>query len=158
MNKYPIWLNVLVLVVVLTGITFALPNIYGSAPAIQLADADGNDVTAEQLERFVRSVENEGVSPEAAYLRDGRAVIRFASVEEQQQTGERLRELYGDEKNVALTLAPKLPTWVRALGLNPMSLGLDLRGGIYVLLEVDMGTAIENRMRELVEETQIATK
>jgi len=146
MNKYPAWLNALVLVVVLTGIVLALPNIYGSAPAVQLADVDATPITEAQLDNFVRALENDGVTPEAAYISDGRAVIRFNSVEDQQRSGERLRARYEKQTNVALTLAPKLPEWVRSMGLNPMSLGLDLRGGIYVLLEVDMDTAIGKRM------------
>ena len=147
MNHYPSWLNTLVLVILLTGILFALPNIYGSAPAVQLADANGEEITETQLNNFVRSLENDDIAPEAAFLSDGRAVIRFNSVEEQQRAGERLRERYDVDTNVALTLAPRLPEWVRDLGLNPMSLGLDLRGGVYVLLEVDMATAIDNRMQ-----------
>jgi len=146
-NHYPSWLNTLVLVILLTGILFALPNIYGSAPAVQLADANGEEITETQLNNFVRSLENDDIAPEAAFLSDGRAVIRFNSVEEQQRAGERLRERYDVDTNVALTLAPRLPEWVRDLGLNPMSLGLDLRGGVYVLLEVDMATAIDNRMQ-----------
>jgi preprotein translocase subunit SecD len=146
MNRFPAWLNTLVLVILLTGILFALPNIYGSAPAIQLADADANPVTQQQLENFVRTLEGEDITPEAFYLREDRAVIRFLSEEEQQRAADRLRVRYGQDNNVALTLAPRLPEWVRALGLNPMSLGLDLRGGVYVLLEVDMDTAIDNRM------------
>jgi len=151
-NKYPTWLNTLVLVVFLSGILFALPNIYGSAPAVQLADVDGDPVTETQLAAFVRSLKSFGVVPEAAYINDGRAVIRFATVEEQQESGERLRSRYKNEVKVALTLAPKLPEWVRNLGLSPMSLGLDLRGGVYVLLEVDMETAIDARMRSYQQE------
>jgi len=147
MNRYPAWLNMLVLVVLLTGVLFALPNIYGSAPAVQLADADGNDVTEAQLENYLRTLDNEGITAETAYVKDGRAVIRFESVEDQQRSGERLRARYDRDTNVALTLAPRLPTWIRDMGLNPMSLGLDLRGGVYVLLEVDMITAIDNRMQ-----------
>ena len=146
MNRFPAWLNTLVLVILLTGILFALPNIYGSAPAIQLADADANPVTQQQLENFVRTLEGEDITPEAFYLREDRAVIRFLNEEDQQRAADRLRARYGQDNNVALTLAPRLPEWVRALGLNPMSLGLDLRGGVYVLLEVDMDTAIGNRM------------
>lgn len=152
MNKYPTWLNTLVLVVFLSGILFALPNIYGSAPAVQLVDVDGDPVTETQLAAFVRSLKSFGVVPEAAYINDGRAVIRFATVEEQQESGERLRSRYKNEVKVALTLAPKLPEWVRNLGLSPMSLGLDLRGGVYVLLEVDMETAIDARMRSYQQE------
>ena len=129
------------------GILFALPNIYGSAPAVQLADTDANAITETQLNNFVRSIESDGITPEAYYIADGRAVIRFNSVEDQQRSGERLRDRYAQETNVALTLAPRLPEWVRNLGLNPMSLGLDLRGGVYVLLEVDMDTAINNRLQ-----------
>ena len=147
MNKYPVWLNVLVVSILIAGILFALPNLYGSAPAVQLADADRNAISEGQLDNYVRSLSNDGIEPEDAYLKDGRAVIRFNSIEDQQRSGEMLRSRYKGEANVALTLAPKLPPWVRAMGLNPMSLGLDLRGGIYVLLEVDMATAIENRMR-----------
>ncbi|MGB5166134.1 MAG: protein translocase subunit SecD [Woeseiaceae bacterium] len=147
MNKYPAWLNALVLVVLLAGILFALPNMYGSVPAVQLADSDGDGFSTEQLENFVRTVENGGVTPEASYIIDGRAVLRFDSVEDQAVAGDRLRERHADDAGVALTLAPKLPAWVRGLGLSPMSLGLDLRGGVYVLLEVDMESAVESRMK-----------
>jgi len=125
---------------------FAVPNIYGSAPAVQLANSDATAVSEAQLDNFVRTLESDGITPEAAYISDGRAVIRFDSVEDQQTSGERLRARYEGQANVALTLAPKLPAWVRQMGLNPMSLGLDLRGGIYVLLEVDMDTAITKRL------------
>ncbi len=146
MNRYPSWLNVLVLAILLAGCLFALPNIYGSVDAVQVADSDGANYDEARLEEFVRVVEGAGVTPEAAYLQDGRAVLRFFSSEDQAEAGERLRSQYSREANVALTLTPKLPDWMRKFGLHPMSLGLDLRGGIYVLLEVDMTTAVETRM------------
>lgn len=146
MNKYPTWLNVLVLVILLTGILLALPNIYGSVPAIQLADRLGEPVTETQLGEFVGTLEAADIRPEAAYLKDDRAVLRFETPKAQAEAGERLRDRYGRDLNIALTLAPKLPAWVRGLGLNPMSLGLDLRGGVYVLLEVDMASAIQKRL------------
>ncbi len=146
MNRYPVWLNVLVLVVLLTGILFALPNLYGSVPAIQLADRLGEPIAEVQLRDFVETVREAGVEPEAVYLKDERAVMRFDTAEAQAEAGDRLRARYGRDLNIALTLAPKLPAWVRGLGLNPMSLGLDLRGGVYVLLEVDMASAIEKRL------------
>ena len=146
MNRYPSWLNALVLVILMAGCLLALPNIYGSVDAVQIADNDGSDFDEEKLEEFVRVVESAGVTPEASYLQDGRVVIRFDSSEDQEKAGERLRGQYSREANVAMTLTPKLPEWVRGLGLSPMSLGLDLRGGVYVLLEVDMNTAIDSRM------------
>ncbi len=147
MNKFPAWLNVLVLAILLAGCLFALPNIYGSVEAVQIASNDGSEFGEDQLQEYLGVVENAGVTPEAAYLQDGRAVFRFQTAEDQEKAGERLRARYSRDANVATTLTPKLPEWVRNLGLKPMSLGLDLRGGIYVLLEVDMQTAIEGRLK-----------
>ncbi len=147
MNRYPAWLNVLVLSFFLAGCLFALPNIYGSVEAVQIADNDGVDYDEARLGEFVGLVEREGIEPEAAYIQDGRAVIRFNTPQDQEAAGARLKTAFPREANIATTLAPKLPEWVRGLGLNPMSLGLDLRGGVYVLLEVDMATAIDSRMK-----------
>ena len=146
MNRYPGWLNALVLMLLLAGMLLALPNIYGSVPAVQLSANNGVDFTEERLQQVLLTMQNEGVEPEAAYLRDGRIVLRFNSIEEQRDAEARLRARYEREAAIAFTLAPKLPAWVRNMGLAPMSLGLDLRGGVYVLLEVDMNTAIETRM------------
>jgi preprotein translocase subunit SecD len=146
MNRYPAWLNVLVLVVLLAGLLFALPNIYGSVPALQVADRLGDPISESQLQGFIQTLDDAEIEREAAFLKDDRAVLRFETPEEQAAAGDTLRSRYGRDLNIALTLAPRLPTWVRGLGLNPMSLGLDLRGGIYVLLEVDMDSAIQKRL------------
>ena len=147
MNKYPAWLNTLVVLILLMGILFALPNIYGSAPAVQLANTADVAVSEAQLDGYVRTLEGDGIIPEKFFLKDERAVIRFNDEQDQQRAADRLRARYGQDTNVALTLAPRVPDWMREMGLSPMSLGLDLRGGVYVLLEVDMNTAIENRMK-----------
>ena len=146
MNRYPGWLNVLVLCILLLGCTLALPNIYGSAPAVQLVSSAEGDITDEQLRQFVQSLSSANITPEAAYIEDGRAVLRFARVEEQGAARDHLAETYEGRASVAPTLAPRLPEWVRSLGLRPMSLGLDLRGGVYFLLEVDMESAINTRL------------
>jgi len=147
MNKYPSWLNLFVLAILLSGVLFALPNIYGSVEAVQIADNDGVAYDETNLVEFVGLVEQEGIEPEAAFIQDGRAVIRFHSSEDQEKAGARLKAAFPREANIATTLAPKLPEWIRTLGMSPMSLGLDLRGGVYVLLEVDMATAIDSRMK-----------
>jgi len=146
MNKYPTWLNVLVLVILLAGILFALPNLYGSVPALQVADRLGEPISEAQLKGFVTVLADAEIESEAAFLKDDRAVLRFETAAEQTAAGDTLRDRYGRDLNIALTLAPRLPAWMRNLGLNPMSLGLDLRGGIYVLLEVDMDSAIQKRL------------
>lgn len=146
MNRYPTWLNVFVLVVFLAGVLLALPNVYGTVPALQLADSAGRDIDEARLESFSGALAAGDIAPEAAYVEDGRAVFRFHAVEEQLAAGDLLRQQFQNEATVALTLAPRLPAWLREIGLRPMSLGLDLRGGVYVLLEVDMQDAIASRL------------
>ena len=147
MNRYPLWLNVLVLGILMLGLLLALPNIYGSINAVQLAEIDGKPFAEERVERVVQVLESSDLAPDAAYLQDGRVVVTFTDVEDQTAAGELLRNRFASDSNVAITLAPDLPAWVRNMGLSPMSLGLDLRGGVYFLLEVDMETAIESRLQ-----------
>ncbi|RLA24350.1 MAG: protein translocase subunit SecD [Gammaproteobacteria bacterium] len=147
MNRYPLWLNVLVLGILMLGLLLALPNIYGSINAVQLAEIDGKPFAEERVERVVQVLESSDLTPDAAYLQDGRVVVTFTEVEDQTAAGELLRNRFASDSNVAITLAPDLPAWVRNMGLSPMSLGLDLRGGVYFLLEVDMDTAIESRLQ-----------
>lgn len=146
MNKYPVWLNTLVLVILIAGCLLALPNLYGSVPAVQIANNGGSEYDNERLQEYRQFVEKTGVTPEAAYIQDGRVVLRFDAGTDLAPIVLDLKTRYGRVANIAQTLAPKLPEWVRNAGLNTMSLGLDLRGGVYVLLEVDMNTAIDTRM------------
>jgi preprotein translocase subunit SecD len=146
MNRYPAWLNFLVLIILLGGFVLALPNIYGTVPAVQLANVDDSDYDDAKVAEVLELLQREQLVPEDAYVEDGRVVLRFHQVDEQLAAGDFLRERYDQQASTALTLTPKLPAWVRGLGLNPMSLGLDLRGGVYFLLEVDMETAIASRL------------
>jgi preprotein translocase subunit SecD len=146
MNRYPAWLNFLVLITLLAGFVLALPNIYGTVPAVQLASVDGRDYDDTKVAEVAALLQREELVPEDAYVEDGRVVLRFHEVDAQLAAGDLLRERYDRQASTALTLTPKLPAWVRGLGLKPMSLGLDLRGGVYFLLEVDMETAIESRL------------
>lgn len=145
MNRYPTWLNLLVLGLLLLGIVLALPNVYGTVPAVQMAAPDDGTFSEEQAVQVSELLVREGVTPAAAYVEEGRVVLRFDSVREQEQATELLRERY-DDAGVSPTLAPALPDWLRALGLEPMSLGLDLRGGVHILLEVDVESAIASRL------------
>ena len=137
----------LVLTVVAVSCLLALPNLYGRADAVQVAANAGIAFEQESLDTYLRVVETAGIPPEAAYLANGQIVMRFDSVDDQEKAGASLKERYSRVANVALTKVPKLPTWIRKLGLHPMSLGLDLRGGVYVLLEVAMDDAIDTRIK-----------
>ncbi len=147
MNKYPIWLNLTVLAIFLAGGFLALPNLYGSSGAVQLAAAGEGEVSESMLSEYVRVLESREIAVEGAYLDEGRAIVRFVDSSDQQRAVEILRDRFAPDVNVALTLAPRMPDWLRLIGLNPMSLGLDLRGGVYVLLEVDIETAINTRLQ-----------
>lgn len=146
MNKYPAWLNFLVLIILIAGCILALPNIYGSAPAIQIANKNSVALNETQLEEYSSFLNQINIKPESVYIQNGRIVIRFDSGTDLGPISEALYNRFNQSSNIAQTLAPKLPTWIRELGLGPMSLGLDLRGGVYVLLEVDTKSAIDTRM------------
>ena len=146
MNRYPSWLNILVVLAFITGFVFALPNVYSSLPSVQIANADGSKMDNEQVDEAINLIRALDINPVTEYIEDGRAVILFSDPEEQLISGDRLRDRYLDSKSVAYTLTPNLPNWLRSIGIKPMSLGLDLRGGVYFLLEVDMETAINTRL------------
>jgi len=142
LNRFPTWKNVLVAVVVLFGLLFALPNVFGDDPAVQISletTASLDDLAVKRVEGVLLQA---NIEHEAAYLDEGRVMVRFANVEGQLRALDLLREDLGTSYVVALTLAPRTPGWLRDLGLEPMSLGLDLRGGVYFLYEVDMEAAI----------------
>ena len=146
MNRYPSWLNTLVVLVFITGFVFALPNVYSSLPSVQIANSDGSKMDNEQIDEAIDLIRSLDINPVTEYIEDGRAVILFSDPEDQLISGDRLRNKYQDSKSVAYTLTPNLPNWLRSFGIKPMSLGLDLRGGVYFLLEVDMETAINTRL------------
>ena len=146
MNRYPSWLNTLVVLVFITGFVFALPNVYSSLPSVQIANSDGSKMDNEQIDEAIDLIRSLDINPVTEYIEDGRAVILFSDPEDRLISGDRLRSRYQDSKSVAYTLTPNLPNWLRSIGIKPMSLGLDLRGGVYFLLEVDMETAINTRL------------
>jgi preprotein translocase subunit SecD len=146
MNRYPSWLNFLVLFIFVLGGVLALPNIYSSVPSVQVVNADGSDFDEVQLQEIMESLGDIKLPPIASYIEDGRAIVLFEDPVDQAIAGKRLRNRYNEQKSIAYTLTPNLPDWLRNLGIRPMSLGLDLRGGVYFLLEVDMETAIETRL------------
>ena len=142
LNHYPLWKNALVVFLVAIGLLFALPNVFGDDPAIQVSletTQPLDDATVARVEGVPQQAE---IAHSAAYLEEGRVMVRFGAVEDQLRAVDLLREDLGPGYVAALTLAPRTPGWLRGMGLQPMSLGLDLRGGVYFLYEVDMVAAI----------------
>ncbi len=146
MNRYPAWKNLLVLAIVALGALVALPNLYGEDPALQVSRDSGSDMQELEFNQVTIALDDAGIVYTSLYPDDGRALVRFDSVEEQLRASDLLRTELGQAYVVALTLAPRTPDWLRAMGLEPMSLGLDLRGGVHFLFEVDIEQAVQQRL------------
>jgi preprotein translocase subunit SecD len=142
MNQYPLWKNLLVLVVVLVGAFYALPNIFDQDPSMEvsaLRDVVIDEGTRTQVEAALKDA---GLSAKGIELQDKKLLVRFNRSEDQLKAMSPIATALGDNYTQALTLAPNLPGWLRGLGAEPMYLGLDLRGGIHVLIDVDMDSAV----------------
>lgn len=142
-NHFPVWKNTLVLIILLIGTIYALPNIYGNDPAVQLASSTSAPLQQNQADEVAATIKNAGFTLKAFEFESGKILARFNNTDEQMKAADLLREQLADKATVALNLAPATPDWLRALGANPMHLGLDLRGGVHFLLEVDMDSALK---------------
>ena len=146
MNHYSAWKNALVALVIVLGIVIALPNLFGKAPSVQISRDDDAPLAEMTISEIAGVLAKSRLEPAATYIEAGRLLVHFDDVEEQLRASEILRDNLGRSYVVALTLAPRTPDWLRTLGLQPMSLGLDLRGGVHFLFEVDMDAAIQQRL------------
>lgn len=142
MNRYPTWVNVLVLVICLAGVLLALPNFFGDDPAVHISQPDGTPVQRATLDRVESTLGAAGIEYGSVELENTTALVRFPTVGSQLRANDLLRAELPDHV-IALTLAPRTPAWLTALGLRPMALGLDLRGGVHFLYQVDLNAAVE---------------
>ncbi len=146
MNRFPAWKNVLVLIVVLFGALYAAPNLFVEDPAVQVSRRSAE--TGPELAAQVEAILANGQVPyRSVFMDEGRLLASFEDPEHQVQALDVLRGELGKEHVVALNTAPRTPGWMRSLGLKPMSLGLDLRGGVHFLLEVDMAAAVAQALQ-----------
>ncbi|QWF69476.1 protein translocase subunit SecD [Methylomonas paludis] len=142
-NHFPLWKNALVLIVLVLGILYSLPNLFGNDPAVQLASTGANPLAQSQADDVQASLNNAGLTVKAFEFNDGRILARFNNTDEQLKAADLLRDKMSGKATVALNLAPATPNWLSAIGAKPMYLGLDLRGGVHFLLEVDMESAVK---------------
>lgn len=149
LNKYPLWKNLLILFVLLIGVIYALPNFYPADYAIQLAGArTTTEVDQRTLSRATSALEQAGIGYQQPEVSEeaSKALIRLAGAEQQLKAKAAVQAAVGNDYVVALNLAQTTPGWLSALGAGPMTLGLDLRGGVHFLLEVDMDAAVDQRL------------
>ncbi len=143
MNKYPLWKNLLVISVVALGVVYAAPNVFGEVPAVQISPTRNAQVDQALLSRAESILRDAGLPYTGGQRGERGVLIRFADTETQIKARDLLQRALGEGYTVALNLLPATPAWLTALGARPMYLGLDLRGGVHFLLQVDTRTVVK---------------
>ena len=132
----------MLIVVLAIGLLYALPNLYGEDPAVQITGARGSAASEQTLDQIQNVLKQEHIQSKSIALEQGAILARFPNTDVQLRAREALVKALGEDYVVALNLAPATPRWLEMLAAEPMKLGLDLRGGVHFLMEVDMDTAL----------------
>ena len=153
LNKYPLWKNLIIIFVLLIGAIYAAPNLYPDDYAVQVSGASTVTAVDEALLRRVeRALDKAKIQSFGAEVTDKNLLIRVGSSDEQLKAKAVMSKALGDDYVTALNLAPTTPDWLTSMGAGPMKLGLDLRGGVHFLMEVDMAAALKQRLDVYVSE------
>ncbi len=132
----------MLVVVLVIGLVYALPNLYGEDPAVQITGARGSAASEQTLDQIQNVLKQDNIQSKSVALENGAITARFANTDVQLRAREAIMKALGENYVVALNLAPATPRWLTLLAAQPMKLGLDLRGGVHFLMEVDMDTAL----------------
>jgi preprotein translocase subunit SecD len=151
-NKYPLWKNVLILGVILVGALYASPNLFPEDPAIQISPTRGSVLTDDIEDRVRISLEQAQIPIRALEREAEQLLVRFTDPEQQLEAADVVKGTLGRSFVVALNLAPATPAWLQGLQAAPMNLGLDLRGGVHFLMEVDMDAALDKALERYEDE------
>ena len=164
MNRYPFWKYAILGIALLIGVIFTLPNFFGEAPAVQVSSAKATlKVDLSTLKQVEAALQAAGVTPDTLGLEGNSVRARFATPDEQLKAKDAIEKaLITDPTDpmfiVALNLVPRTPAWLSALGAQPMYLGLDLRGGVHFMLQVDMQAALTKRTESLAGDIRLALR
>jgi len=146
MNHYPLWKNLLIVAVIVFGGLFAVPNLFGDDPAVQVSAGRNGKVDLALMSQVETALQAQSISYKRVEMEDGRLLVRLADAEVQLKAKDVLSNSITGDYTVALNLAPTTPSWLAAIGAEPMNLGLDLRGGVHFLMEVDMNAAVKQAL------------
>lgn len=149
LNRFPLWKNLMVILVVAIGALYALPNIYGEDPAVQISGTRGQEANTQTLSDVQGLLTANQIEPKSIVLENGSILARFNNTSDQLLAKDKIAERLGNQYSTALNLAPATPAWLSSIGGNPMKWGLDLRGGVRFLMEVDMNTALSKGQEQL---------
>ncbi|MCO7222863.1 protein translocase subunit SecD [Pleionea sp. CnH1-48] len=164
LNTYQGWKYFLIVFVIGLGMLLALPNLFGEDFALQISNKKGTPVAEELVDNITKKLEAEGVKPFKSEVVDGRGLIRFNDQDEQSAAKKIAFQFIKNNEDenlkneivVAINLAPATPDWLRDLGLNPMKRGLDLRGGVHFLIEVDTDDLFEKEQEKVISDIKAA--
>lgn len=146
-NRYPLWKNIVILLVVLLGFIYALPNIYGDYPAVQVTGINATvPVDANTVQSIKTALDNAQVVYQGMHQDQRYIMLQFASTDAQLKAKEIIQQTLSDNYLVAINLEPALPSWLKSIHAAPMKLGLDLRGGVHFLLQVDVDSVLQQRI------------
>jgi len=159
MNRYPMWKNIFIAIVILIGFIYTIPNFFGESPAVQITPAKNSTKLDPALLGQVEEIfKKENIQYDGIYL-DARGVkARFANTDTQIKAKDILQTNLGNDYTVALNLLSRSPDWLRSLGAKPMYLGLDLRGGVHFLLQVDMKAALDKAAERFIGDFRTALR
>ncbi len=146
MNRYPLWKNILVLVLVLLGLVYALPNVFDQDPALEISGSRRASVDPATEATVRTALSNAKIKIKSIEAGADKLLVRFSDSQSQLRAKEILETTLGGDYTQALTLSTDVPGWLQSIGALPMYLGLDLRGGIHVLIDVDMDAAVSQAM------------
>jgi len=151
MNRYPLWKNLVIVISLVLGIVYTLPNFYGEAPAVQVSPLKTMLRADAALMSRVEDILKQGnVAADGIVLDPTSVKARFGDTDTQLKAKDLLQSRLGEDYVVALNLLSNSPRWLSAIGALPMYLGLDLRGGVHFLLQVDMKAALNKKMDTFV--------
>jgi preprotein translocase subunit SecD len=159
MNRYPMWKNILVAVMILIGLIYTIPNFFGESPAVQITPAKSTTKLDSALLGKVEDIFKQEKIEYDGVFQDARGVkARFKNTDTQIRAKDVLQANLGTDYTVALNLLSRSPNWLRSLGAKPMYLGLDLRGGVHFLMQVDMKAALSKAAERFVGDFKIALR
>ena len=145
-NRYPIWKYLLIVIVVAAAFVYAAPNLYGEYPAVQIMGSNGGVVDENTLQTATSVLSAAGIPYHDTLFQDQTLLFRFTSTDTQLKAKEAIQQALGDKYLVAINLSPATPQWLKSINAVPMKLGLDLRGGVHFLLQVDVDSVMKQRV------------
>jgi preprotein translocase subunit SecD len=158
MNRYPLWKNLLVLVVLMVATVYAMPNLFGDDPAVQISAGRTTTVDLDLVNQAETALKDAGIDYKGVALEAEKLLIRLNSPGEQLRAKDLLSQTLPEDFIVALNLAPTTPNWLASLGAEPMNLGLDLRGGVHFLMEVDMDAAVKQALESYASDIRLSLR